>query len=145
MMHPEILIVIVFVLLTTYGVLRRNRIFFNLGYFLYGLSVFVAEINQYLDIQSFSHLLFAILFLIQAILSVPNKLPYDGGKLAKSAAIKIFSCLALINLIGVLVPYTSPAPTVTYYLHSVMAFYPVVAMFLVLTNKIPVTEEKTLD
>lgn len=140
-MHPEILIVIVFVLLTTYGVLRRNRIFFNLGYFLYGLSVFVAEINQYLDIQSFSHLLFAILFLIQAILSVPNKLPYDGGKLAKSAAIKIFSCLALINLIGVLVPYTSPAPTVTYYLHSVMAIYPVVAMFLVLTNKIPVTEE----
>lgn len=141
MMHPEILIVIVFVLLTTYGVLRRNRIFFNLGYFLYGLSVFVAEINQYLDIQSFSHLLFAILFLIQAILSVPNKLPYDGGKLAKSAAIKIFSCLALINLIGVLVPYTSPAPTVTYYLHSVMAIYPVVAMILVLTNKIPVTEE----
>ena len=141
MMHPEILIVIVFVLLTTYGVLRRNRIFFNLGYFLYGLSVFVAEINQYLDIQSFSHLLFAILFLIQAILSVPNKLPYDGGKLAKSAAIKIFSCLALINLIGVLVPYTSPAPTVTYYLHSAMAIYPVVAMFLVLTNKIPVTEE----
>lgn len=141
MMHPEILIVIVFVLLTTYGVLRRNRIFFNLGYFLYGLSVFVAEINQYLDIQSFSHLLFAILFLIQAILSVPNKLPYDGGKLAKSAAIKIFSCLALINLIGVLVPYTSPAPTVTYYLHSVMAIFPVVAMFLVLTNKIPVTEE----
>ena len=140
-MHPEILIVIVFVLLTTYGVLRRNRIFFNLGYFLYGLSVFVAEINQYLDIQSFSHLLFAILFLIQAILSVPNKLPYDGGKLAKSAAIKIFSCLALINLIGVLVPYTSPAPTVTYYLHSVMAIYPVVAMFLVLTNKIPVTKE----
>ena len=105
------------------------------------MSVFVAEINQYLDIQSFSHLLFAILFLIQAILSVPNKLPYDGGKLAKSAAIKIFSCLALINLIGVLVPYTSPAPTVTYYLHSVMAIYPVVAMFLVLTNKIPVTEE----
>ena len=141
MMHPEILIVIVFVLLTTYGVLRRNRIFFNLGYFLYGLSVFVAEINQYLDVQSFSHLLFAILFLIQAILSVPNKLPYDGGKLAKSAAIKIFSCLALINLIGVLVPYTSPAPTVTYYLHSVMAIYPVVAMFLVLTNKIPVTKE----
>ena len=141
MMHPEILIVIVFVLLTTYGVLRRNRIFFNLGYFLYGLSVFVAEINQYHDIQSFSHLLFAILFLIQAILSVPNKLPYDGGKLAKSAAIKIFSCLALINLIGVLVPYTSPAPTVTYYLHSVMAIYPVVAMFLVLTNKIPVTKE----
>ena len=141
MMHPEILIVFVFVLLTTYGVLRRNRIFFNLGYFLYGLSVFVAEINQYLDIQSFSHLLFAILFLIQAILSVPNKLPYDGGKLAKSAAIKIFSCLALINLIGVLVPYTSPAPTVTYYLHSVMAIYPVVAMFLVLTNKIPVTKE----
>ena len=109
MMHPEILVVVFFVLLTTFGVVRRNRIFFNLGYFLYGLSVFAAEINQYLEIQSFSHLLFAILFLIQAILSVPNKLPYDGGKLAKSAAVKIFSCLALINMIGVLVPYTSPA------------------------------------
>ena len=69
MMHPEILVVVFFVLLTTFGVFRRNRIFFNLGYFLYGLSVFAAEINQYLEIQSFSHLLFAILFLIQAILS----------------------------------------------------------------------------
>ena len=56
MMHPEILVVVFFVLLTTFGVVRRNRIF-NLGYFLYGLSVFAAEINQYLEIQSFSHLL----------------------------------------------------------------------------------------
>ena len=141
MLHPEILAVIAFVLLTTYGVVRRNRMFFNLGYFLYGLSVFIAEINQYIDIQSFSHLLLAILFLIQAILSLPNRLPYDGGKLAKSAAVKIFSCLALINLIGVLVPYTSPAPEVTYYLHSIMAIYPIIAMLLVLTNKIPVTKE----
>ena len=53
---------------------------------------------------------------------------------------KIFSCLALINLIGVLVPYTS-APEVTYHLHSVMAIYPIIAMLLVLTNKIPVTKE----
>jgi len=141
MMHPEILVVVFFVLLTTFGVVRRNRIFFNLGYFLYGLSVFAAEINQYLEIQSFSHLLFAILFLIQAILSVPNKLPYDGGKLAKSAAVKIFSCLALINMIGVLVPYTSPAPEITFYLHSAMAIYPIVAMILVLANKIPITQE----
>ena len=59
MLHPEILAVI-FVLLTTYGVVRRNRMFFNLGYFLYGLSVFNAEINQYYS--EFSHLLLAILF-----------------------------------------------------------------------------------
>ena len=43
MLHPEILAVIVFVLLTTYGVVRRNRMFFNLGYFLYGLSVLLLK------------------------------------------------------------------------------------------------------
>ena len=64
MKHPEILIVVFFVMLTTFGVVRRNRIF-QFGLFLYGLSVFTAEINQYLEIQSFSHLLFAILFLIK--------------------------------------------------------------------------------
>ena len=43
MLHPEIFAVIAFVLLTTYGVVRRNRMFFNLGYFLYGLSVLLLK------------------------------------------------------------------------------------------------------
>ena len=34
-------------------------------------------------------------------------------------------------MIGVLVPYTSPAPDITFYLHSAMAIYPIVAMILV--------------
>ena len=139
MLEPKIIVVIIFVLITLYGVVTKKRVFFNLGYFLYGLSVFVAELNEYFDIQSFSHLLFAILFLLQAILSIPNKLPYNGSKLAKSAAVKIYSCLSIINLVGILVPYTSPAPEITYYLHAAMAIFPMVAVVLILTNKIPLS------
>ena len=141
MIEPKIIFVIIFVLITLYGVLKKNRVFFNMGYFLYGLSVFVAELNEYFDVQSFSHLLFAILFLLQAILSIPNKLPYNGSKLAKSAAVKIYSCLSIINLVGILVPYTSPAPEITYYLHAAMAIFPMVAVVLILMNKIQISTE----
>ena len=72
MLESKIIVVILFVLITLYGIVKKNRVFFNMGYFLYGISVFVAELNEYLDVQSFSHLLFAILFLLQAILSIPN-------------------------------------------------------------------------
>ena len=54
MMHPEILVVVFFVLLTTFGVFRRNRIFFNLGYFLYGLSVFARNQSIPRDSKFFS-------------------------------------------------------------------------------------------
>lgn len=141
MLNLEIILVVLFVLITFIGVLKRNRVLFNLGYFLYGLSVFVVELQMYNDILSFSHLLFAILFLLQAILSIPNKLPYDGGKLAKSAAVKIYSCLSIINLVGILVPYTSPAPNITFYLHLVMAIFPMIAVVMILTNKIPLSSE----
>lgn len=141
MLETKIIVVILFVLITLYGIVKKNRVFFNMGYFLYGISVFVAELNEYLDVQSFSHLLFAILFLLQAILSIPNKIPYNGSPLAKSAAVKIYSCLSIINLVGILVPYTSPAPEITYYLHAAMAIFPMVAVLMILTNKIPLTKE----
>lgn len=141
MLHLDIILVIVFVLITFLGVVKRNRILFNLGYFLYGLSVFVVELQMYFDILSFSHLIFAILFLLQTILSIPNKLPYDGGRLAKSAAVKIYSCLSIINLVGILVPYTSPAPEITFYLHLAMAIFPMIAVIMILMDKVPTTSE----
>ena len=141
MFHPEIILVTIFVFISFYGMIKRNRLFFNLGYFLYGLSVFVAELNQYFDINSFSHLLFAILFLLQAILAFPNILAYDGSRLAKSAGIKIYSCLSIINAVGILVPYTSPAPHVTYYLHIAMALFSLIAIGLIVGDKIPIQKE----
>ena len=141
MFHPEIILVTIFVFIALYGLIKRNRFFFNLGYFLYGLAVFVAELNQYFDINSFSHLLFAILFLLQAILAFPNTLAYDGSRLAKSAGIKIYSCLLIINAVGILVPYTSPAPDVTYYLHMAMALFSLITIGLILGNKIPTQKE----
>lgn len=141
MLHLDIILVIVFVLITFLGVVKRNRILFNLGYFLYGLSVFVVELQMYFDILSFSHLIFAILFLLQTILSIPNKLPYDGGRLAKSAAVKIYSCLSIINLVGILVPYASPAPEITFYLHLAMAIFPMIAVIIILMDKVPTTLE----
>ena len=131
MLHLDIILVIVFVLITFLGVVKRNRILFNLGYFLYGLSVFVVELQMYFDILSFSHLIFAILFLLQTILSIPNK----------PAAVKIYSCLSIINLVGILVPYTSPAPEITFYLHLAMAIFPMIAVIMILMDKVPTTSE----
>lgn len=141
MLHPEIILVTIFVFISLYGMIKKSRFFFNLGYFLYGLAVFAAELNQYFDINSFSHLLFAVLFLLQAILAIPNTLVYDGAALAKSAGVKIYSSLSIINTVGILVPYTSPAPNVTYYLHMAMTLFSVIAIVFILGNKVPIQKE----
>ena len=38
--------------------------------------------------------------------------------------------------------HTSPAPEITFYLHTAMAIFPMVAVVLILTNKIPLSKEE---
>lgn len=75
--------------------------FFNLGYFLFGLVVVASEFSFFAKDPAPIHLAAAFMWLIQISLAIPNKLPYDGSKVAKSAAVKIYVCLSLINLFGI--------------------------------------------
>ena len=43
-MLPQIIIASICILITLYGVFKKNRVFFNLGYFIYGLIVVFSEI-----------------------------------------------------------------------------------------------------
>lgn len=139
-MLPQIIVASTCILITLYGVFRKNRVFFNLGYFVYGLIVVFSEINFYLQSHEIIHIATASLWLIQSSLALPNKLPYDGSKIAKSAGIKIYICLSIINLYGILIVRVSDIPDFVSYFHAILAILPVIAIYLILNNKIEITK-----
>lgn len=140
-MLPQIIIASICVLISLYGLLKRNRVFFNLGYFLFGLIVVASEFSFFAESQAPIHLATAFLWLIQISLAIPNKLPYDGSKLAKSAAVKIYVCLSLINLYGIYIVRVTDVPDVAQYFHIILAVLPLVPIYLVLNDKIEITKE----
>ena len=140
-MLPQIIIASVCVLISLYGMLKRNRVFFNLGYFLFGLVVVASEFSFFAKDPAPIHLAAAFMWLIQISLAIPNKLPYDGSKVAKSAAVKIYVCLSLINLFGIYIVRVSVVPDVAQYFHIILAILPLVPIYLVLNDKIEITQE----
>ncbi|MGA0211665.1 MAG: hypothetical protein ACO3JH_01570 [Flavobacteriaceae bacterium] len=138
-MLPQIIVASICCLLTFYGVFKKNRIFFNLGYFIFGLVVVFSELGFFAQNQQSIHLATAFLWMIQSSLTLPNKIPYDGSKLAKSAAIKIYVCLALINVFGVYIVRVTDVPNVAQYFHILLAVLPLVGMYLILNNKVEIT------
>ena len=138
-MLPQIIIASICILITLYGVFKKNRVLFNLGYFIYGLIVVFSEIGFYVENKAAIHIATAALWLIQSSLAIPNKLPYDGSKLAKSAAIKIYVSLTIINLFGVFIVKISDVPDFVSYFHIILAILPLVAIYLVLNNKVEIT------
>jgi hypothetical protein len=135
-MLPQIIIASLCILITLIGVLKKNRVYFNIGYFVYGLIVVFSELGFFAEKQDMIHLAVASLWVIQSVLTIPNKLPYDGGKLAKSAAVKIYSSLAIINLFGAYIVCESEIPDFVSYFHMVLAVLPLVAIYMVVTNKV---------
>jgi len=129
------------VLISLYGLAKRNRVFFNLGYFLFGLIVVASEFSFFAESQAPIHLATAFLWLIQISLAIPNKLPYDGSKLAKSAAVKIYICLSLINLYGIYIVRVTDVPDVAQYFHIILTVLPLVPIYLVLNDKIEIIKE----
>ena len=140
-MLPQIIIASVCVLISLYGLLKRNRVFFNLGYFLFGLVVVASEFSFFAKDPAPIHLAAAFMWLIQISLAIHNKLPYDGSKVAKSAAVKIYVCLSLINLFGIYIVRVSDVPDVAQYFHIILAVLPLVPIYLVLNDKIEITQE----
>ena len=140
-MLQQIIIASVCMLISLYGLLKRNRVFFNLGYFLFGLVVVASEFSFFAKDPAPIHLAAAFMWLIQISLAIPNKLPYYGSKVAKSAAVKIYVCLSLINLFGIYIVRVSDVPDVAQYFHVILAVLPLVPIYLVLNDKIEITQE----
>ena len=134
------------VLVALYGLIRKQRFFFLLGYVLYALIVIPNEIGEYLATGSMERLAVAVVWLLQAILAFPNKLNYDGSKVFKSFGIKTFLSLAAINIFGVVLSRVMPTPpefteglrTMIGVFHGVLAVLPLVGMFLMATDRLPV-------
>ena len=82
----------------------------------------------------------AALWMIQSLLALPNKLPYDGSKINKSAAIKIYISLTLINLFGVYIVKVTEVPNVVQYFHWILAILPLIAVYLILNDEIEITK-----
>ena len=79
--------------------------------------------------------------MLQVILSCPNKLNYDGGKIAKSASTKINLSLILINLFAAyLATQVDYIPNEAIYGHLLFAILPLIAIYLILTNKIEIVK-----
>ena len=140
-MIVKLLISALAVLVTLYGVFKKDRVFFNIGYFVFGVMIVIDQISLYLGTGIDLHLALASLWMIQTIIALPNKLPYDGSKLAKSAAVKINLCLSVINAFGAYyVTKVDYAPDEAMFGHLLLAVLPLVAIYLVLNNKIEITK-----
>ena len=129
------------ILSTLFGVFKKNRVFFNVGYFIFGVMVVFDQITLFSNNSESIHLALASLWLIQTSLAIPNKLAYDGSKLAKSAAIKIYSALSIINLFGAYyATIGDEVPEGAMYGHLLLGILPLVAIFLILSDKIEITK-----
>ena len=134
------------VLVAVYGVIRRQRFFFLLGYLLYALIVVPDELGEYMATGSMEHLAVDMIWILQGILAFPNRLNFDGSKVFKSFGIKTFLCLATINIFGVALTRVMPTPpefteglrTMIGIFHGVLALLPFIGIYLMASNKIPV-------
>ena len=136
-MNPAIIPALIFVIISIIGLAKRHREIFLLGYFLYGILVFGAEISSFISTQEPINLFVAFIWLIQAVLAFPNKYPYDSPSV-KDARIKICIALSLINITGVLIPEISPEPQITLYIHLIMAILPLMVVGLLSSGKIEI-------
>ena len=149
-MDALVLIATIPVFISLYGVIKKQRFFFLLGYFLFSFLVIPDEISRYIASPDISHILFATVFGLQAILTFPNKLNYDGTKVFKSFGIKTMLSLFLINIIAVLLINLHPESliddiqengqtlNIAMIIHGVFTLMPLIGCYLMLSNKIEI-------
>lgn len=139
-MPVPVIIAIVLSLVSLYGFIKKCRFYFNIGYCLMGLLIASSSLMEYLSTSDSVVFMTAIVFITQAILMFPNKINYDGSKIAKSAGIKIYLSISLINFAGVILSELSPAPSITIWLHLILAIMPLGVIYLMMTGKIKIKE-----
>ena len=97
-----------------------------------------------------AHLSYAFLWFVQAVLAFPNKLNYDGTNVFKSFGVKVFLSLSAVNLFGILLVQAMPVSleltettkNIAALYHGILALLPLAGLFLMTTNRIPVSSNE---
>ena len=132
------------IIIIIYGIIKKNRLFFNYGYLIVGLLIIIDQIIIYISSYDPLNLALISLWLIQVILVIPNKLPpltKDGSVIAKSAIPKIMVSLSIINFFGAYYASTVDyIPEIAIYGHIILGLFPVAPAYFILTGKIDIVD-----
>ena len=58
-----------------YGIFKKSRLFFNIGYFVFGIFIVYDQLLLFIENYEIIHLSLASLWLVQVVLTYPNRLP----------------------------------------------------------------------
>ena len=132
------------IIIITYGIIKKNRLFFNYGYLIVGLLIIIDQIIIYISSYDPLNLALISLWLIQVILVIPNKLPpltKDGSVIAKSAIPKIMVSLSIINFFGAYYASTVDyIPDIAVYGHIILGLFPIAPAYFILAGKIDIVD-----
>ena len=132
------------IIVIIFGIIKKNRLFFNYGYLIVGLLIITDQIIIYISSYDPLNLALISLWLIQVILVIPNKLPpltKDGSVIAKSAIPKIMVSLSIINFFGAYYASTVDyIPDIAVYGHIILGLFPVAPAYFILAGKIDIVD-----
>ena len=132
------------IIVIIFGIIKKNRLFFNYGYLIVGLLIIIDQIIIYISSYDPLNLALISLWLIQVILVIPNKLPpltKDGSVIAKSAIPKIMVSLSIINFFGAYYASTVDyIPDIAVYGHIILGLFPVAPAYFILAGKIDIVD-----
>ena len=127
-----------------YGIFKKSRIFFNIGYFVFGIFIVYDQLLLFIENYEIIHLSLASLWLVQVVLTYPNRLPpltKDGSIIAKSAIPKIMICLSIINFFGAYyVTLVDYIPNEAMYGHILLGLFPLFPAYFILADKIEIVD-----
>jgi len=91
------------VLVAAYGAFTKNRRLFLSGFCYFSILPIIGEYMAYRTAKSHEHLFVMVLYLIQFLLTLPDKNIYaSDNKPALAAVTKIALAIVVINIMGVL-------------------------------------------
>ena len=132
------------IIIIIFGIIKKNRLFFNYGYLIVGLLIIIDQIIIYISSYDPLNLALISLLLIQVILVIPNKLPpltKDGSVIAKSAIPKIMVSLSIINFFGAYYASTVDyIPDIAVYGHIILGLFPIAPAYFILAGKIDIVD-----
>ena len=127
-----------------YGIFKKSRLFFNIGYFVFGIFIVYDQLLLFIENYETIHLSLASLWLVQVVLTYPNRLPpltKDGSIIAKSAIPKIMICLSIINFFGAYyVTLVDYIPNEAMYGHILLGLFPLFPAYFILADKIEIVD-----
>ena len=133
------------ILAVVYGIAVKSRIYFNIGYFVFGILIVFDQLNLFASSNDIINLTLAALWSIQVVLTIPNSLPAltrDESIVAKSAIPKIMLSLSIINFFGAYyVTLVDYIPYEAMYGHILLGIFPLAPAYFILFDKIEIVDK----